>query len=40
MAQWCEDVNRVYVGEESFEKYKPTSFWQLLEGFKEYKGEI
>jgi type III restriction enzyme len=49
LRQWCEDVNRVqidvdydfvYVDEESFEKYKPTSFRQLLEGFKEYKGEI
>jgi predicted nucleotide-binding protein len=29
-----------YVDEESFEKYKPTSFRQLLEAFKEYKGEI
>jgi type III restriction enzyme len=46
LRQWCEDVNRVqtvvdydfvYVDEESFEKYKPTSFRQLLEGFKEYK---
>ena len=27
----------VYVDEESFEKYKPTSFRQLLEAFKEYK---
>jgi hypothetical protein len=26
-----------YVDEESFEKYKPTSFRQLLEAFKEYK---
>jgi len=49
LRQWCEDVNRVqtdveydfvYVDEESFEKYKPTSFRQLLEGFKEYKGKI
>jgi type III restriction enzyme len=49
LRQWCEDINRVqsdvkydfvYVDEESFEKYKPTSFKQLLEGFKEYKGEI
>ncbi len=49
LRQWCEDINRVqadvnydfvYVDEESFEKYKPTSFRQLLEGFKEYKGEI
>jgi type III restriction enzyme len=30
----------VYVDEESFEKYKPTSFRQLLEGFKEYKEKI
>jgi type III restriction enzyme len=28
----------VYVDEESFGKYRPTSFRQLLEGFKEYKG--
>ena len=49
LRQWCEDINRVqtdveydfvYVDEESFEKYKPTSFKQLLEGFKEYKGKI
>ncbi|MDY0281226.1 MAG: DEAD/DEAH box helicase family protein [Salinivirgaceae bacterium] len=49
LRQWCEDLNRVqadvaydfvYVDEESFEKYKPTSFRQLLEGFKEYKGNI
>jgi len=47
LQQWCEDVNRlqtaveydfVYVDEESFEKFKPSSFRQLLEGFKEYKG--
>jgi type III restriction enzyme len=49
LRQWCEDINRVqtdveydfvYVDEESFEKYKPISFRQLLEGFKEYKGTI
>jgi type III restriction enzyme len=48
LRQWCEDINRVqkdvaydfvYVDEKSFEKYKPTSFRQLLEGFKEYKGK-
>jgi type III restriction enzyme len=47
LLQWCEDLNRVqtdveydfiYVDEESFEKFKPTSFRQLLDGFKEYKG--
>jgi len=49
LAQWCEDVNRVqkdvaydfvYVDEDSFQKYKPTSFRQLLEAFREYKKEI
>jgi type III restriction enzyme len=46
LRQWCEDINRVqtdveydfvYVDEESFEKFNPSSFRQLLEGFKEYK---
>jgi type III restriction enzyme len=46
LRQWCEDLNRVqsavkydflYVDQTSFEKYKPTSFHQLLEGFREYK---
>jgi type III restriction enzyme len=27
----------VYVDEEGLERYKPTSFRQLLEGFREYK---
>ncbi|MHB8653344.1 MAG: DEAD/DEAH box helicase family protein [Terriglobia bacterium] len=49
LRQWCEDINRVqsevkwdfvYVDQESFEKYKPGSFRQLLDGFKEYKGKI
>jgi hypothetical protein len=44
-----EDINRVqsnvtydfvYVDEESFEKYKPTSFRQLVDGFREYKEKI
>ena len=47
LRQWCEDINRVqavvkydfvYVDQESFERYKPASFGQLLDGFKEYKG--
>ena len=47
LRQWCEDINKVgtdveydfvYVDEESFEKFKPTTFGQLLEGFNEYKG--
>jgi type III restriction enzyme len=46
LKQWCEDINRaqhakeydfVYVDQESFDKYKPTSFRQLVEAFKEYK---
>jgi type III restriction enzyme len=46
LRQWCEDINRVqsdvaydfvYVDEESFEKYQPASFRQLVAGFREYK---
>ena len=46
LRQWCEDINRiqsdveydfVYVDEEGFEKYKPTSFRGLVSGFTEYK---
>jgi len=46
LRQWCEDINRVqadvkydfvYVDEDSFERYKPTSFKQLIDGFREYK---
>ena len=49
LRQWCEDINRVqsdvtydfvYVDEESFEKYKPNSFKQLTDGFREYKGKM
>jgi type III restriction enzyme len=49
LRQWCEDINRVqaaveydfvYVDEESFEKYKPTAFRQLVDAFKEYKETI
>jgi type III restriction enzyme len=48
LRQWCEDINRaqrevqydfVYVDQEGFEKYKPTSFQQLVESFREYKGD-
>jgi type III restriction enzyme len=28
----------VYVDEESFERFKPSSFRQMLEGFQEYNG--
>ncbi len=46
LRQWCEDLNRiqsdveydfVYVDQESFEKYPPDSFRQLVDGFREYK---
>ena len=49
LRQWCEDINRVhagvkydfvYVDQESFEQYKPTSFRQLIDGFTEYKEKI
>lgn len=49
LKQWCEDINRiqpnvaydfVYVDEESFKKYKPTSFQQLVDGFREYKAKV
>lgn len=48
LRQWCDDINRVqtdveydfvYMDEESFEKFKPSSFRDLLDGFKEYKGK-
>ncbi len=46
MRQWCQDINRiqsdvtydfVYVDQESFERYNPSSIKQLIEGFREYK---
>lgn len=46
LRQWCEDINRAqtdlkydfaFVDQESFERYKPTSFRQLVDGFREYK---
>ncbi len=49
LRQWCEDINRVqadvkydfiYVDQESFEKYKPVSFKQLIDGFREYKEKV
>ena len=49
LRQWCEDINRVqadveydfvYVDEQSFERYKPKMFRQLIDGFREYKGKI
>ncbi|MDP2718420.1 MAG: DEAD/DEAH box helicase family protein [Dehalococcoidia bacterium] len=49
LRQWCEDINRVqadvecdfiYVDQESFEKYKPASFRQLVDSFLEYKEKV
>ena len=46
LSQWCEDVNNisedvrydyVFVDEESFRTYQPTTFQHLLDGFTEYK---
>jgi len=46
LRQWCADINRVqtdvqydfvFVDQESFERYKPTLFQQLVDGFSEYK---
>lgn len=46
LRQWCEDVNRVqtkvvydfvYVDQTGFEQFRPTSFGQLLDGFRQYK---
>jgi len=30
----------VYVDQENFEKYKPNSFRQLMDGFREYKEKM
>ena len=46
LQQWCQDINRaqtdvgydyVYVDEESFEKYNPSSFKDLAANFREYR---
>ena len=47
LKQWCEDINKsqyavrfdfVFVDEEGFKKYRPTTFAALAQGFREYKG--
>ncbi|MBW7865967.1 MAG: DEAD/DEAH box helicase family protein [Candidatus Hydrogenedentes bacterium] len=47
LRQWCEDINRVqsgvkydyvFVDEEGFDQYRPSSFHELLAGFRSYKG--
>ena len=46
LRQWCDDINHVqadvrygfiYVDEEGFKRYKPTSFRRLMDGFREYQ---
>ena len=46
LRQWCEDINRVqsavkydyvFVDMESYDKYKPESFRQVMDAFREYK---
>ena len=46
LKQWCEDINRaqsdvtydfVFVDEESFKKYSPKSFTDLVANFRQYK---
>ncbi len=46
LKQWCEDLNKIqkkirynfiYVDENSFNKYNPSSFEELIKGFMEYK---
>jgi type III restriction enzyme len=46
LRQWCEDINRVqsdvvydfvYVDQEGYERFRPASFKQLVEGFREYE---
>ena len=46
LRQWCRDVMQespntkidfVYVDQESFERYRPTTFSELVAGFREYK---
>ena len=48
LKQWCADINQVqkdivfdyvFVDEESFHKYRPTSLKQLVDNFREYKDE-
>lgn len=48
LKQWCEDINRVqsdvtydfvFIDEESFNKYSPKSFTDLVSNFRQYKDE-
>jgi len=46
LRQWCEDINAaqetmifdfIYIDEEGFQRYRPSSFAQLVESFREYQ---
>lgn len=46
LKQWCTDINKanlknrfdfVYVDQESFDKYRPNTFYELVSSFTEYK---
>lgn len=46
LKQWCEDINQaqnavrydfVFVEEEGFKKYRPSSFAALVKSFREYR---
>ncbi len=46
LRQWCEDINAlqseitydyIFVDQESFDKYKPKTFTDLIKGFRQYK---
>jgi type III restriction enzyme len=46
LKQWCEDINAaqsdvrfdfVYVDEEGFDRYRPATFADVVNGFREYK---
>jgi len=48
LKQWCEDVNKIqdevtfdfiFLDQDSYEKFKPTSFRQVAENFLEYKAQ-
>jgi type III restriction enzyme len=49
LRQWCNDLNRVqsnvvydfvYVDQDSFDHYHPTTFRQLADAFTDYKPKI
>jgi type III restriction enzyme len=46
LRQWCEDINQaqretvfdyVFVDEDAFDKYKPKTFRDVMNGFRQYK---